>query len=109
MYTAEQSMPDHRLAKARSGYEGYVYQPARPNPPVMFDCAQVAKTWRDHYEPETPRSFREEMKNSSEAVREHMALPYEHMRVAVSPEALAVCERSQSAWSAALKKAGYVR
>lgn len=102
-------MPELRLARTRSGYEDYVYQPPRPNPPVIFDCAQVVKTWRYYYEPETSRSFREEMNNSSEAVREHMALPCDHMRASVSPEALAVCERNQFAFIVALKKAGYVR
>lgn len=81
-------MPDHRLAKARSGYEGYVYQPVRPNPPVIFDCAQVAKTWRDHYEPIPPAT-----------------VPlYELVFSSVSPEALAVVKKNQAMYQDAMNR-----
>lgn len=65
-------MPELRLAKARSGYDGYVYQP-----PQSRTVQAVSAKWRAKYEP------------------------------MISAEALAVCERQQSSFIAALKKAGY--
>lgn len=55
-------MPDDRLAKARVGYEGYVYQPPTQRVTIqsraLCPAADVAvleppsaAKWRDYYEP----------------------------------------------------------
>lgn len=44
-------MPELRLAKARSGYDGYVYQP-----PQSRTVQDVAAKWRAQYEPTEKRS-----------------------------------------------------